>query len=151
MAALTWMRSSGRPPARPSSYSDGVKRTRAIFRQLAQATAAHAPGLRFRLTPGDPADFPRERNFAMCGLLAPAEANVIVAPKMEHEPDEVIHALLRHELAHGILLYCGHDGHSERDADELAEVVWGDRLFYDHRNVQTLAPGKWPRPGHLHR
>jgi hypothetical protein len=87
----------------------------------------------------------------MCGLVAPNEANVIVAPKIEDEPDDVIHALLRHELAHGILLFHGHEDHSERDADELAEAIWGDRLNYDARHVQTLAPGTWPRPGHLHR
>jgi len=128
-----------------------MKRTRSIFRSLASGIATHAPGLRCRLSLGDPHDFPNERNFAMCGLIADDEANVIVAPKIEDEPDAVIHALLRHELAHAILLYCGHDGHSERDADELAEAVWGDQLRYDHRNVQTLAPGKWPRPRHLHR
>jgi predicted SprT family Zn-dependent metalloprotease len=87
----------------------------------------------------------------MCGLEAHDEANVIVAPKLEREPDDVIHALLRHELAHGILLFCGHDDHSERDADALAEAIWGDRLNYDHRDVQTLAPGRHPRPEHLHR
>jgi len=128
-----------------------VKRTRAIFRALASVTAAHAPGLRFRLSEGDPADFPKARNFAMCGLLADNEANVIVAPKMESEPDAVIHALLRHEIAHGILLFHGNENHSERDADALAEAVWGDRLNYDARDVQTLAPGKHPRPRHLHR
>jgi hypothetical protein len=128
-----------------------VKRTRAIFRQLFSGIAAHAPGLRCRLSRGDPADFPKPRNFAMCGLVADDEANIIVAPKIEDESDAVIHALLRHELAHGILLYHGHEDHSERDADELAEAVWGDRIHYDHRDVQTLAHGKWPRPGHLHR
>jgi hypothetical protein len=86
----------------------------------------------------------------MCGLVAPDEAQIIVAPKIEAEPDAVIDALLRHELAHGILLFHGHDGHSERDADELAEAIWGDRLNYDYRDVQTLAPGQWPRPRHLH-
>ena len=131
--------------------NDGVKRTRTLFRSLAGGIAPHAPGLRCRLSRGDPADFPKPRNFAMCGLVGPRDANVIVAPKIEDEPDEVIDALLRHELAHAILLYCGHDDHSERDADELAEAVWGDRIHYDHRDVQTLAPGKWPRPGHLHR
>lgn len=128
-----------------------MKRTRAIFRALAGGIATHAPGLRFRLSEGDPADFPNERNFAMCGLLSDNEANVIVAPKMEHEPDAVIHALLRHELAHGILLFHGNEDHSERDADALAEAVWGDPLNYDHRDVQTIAPGKHPRPRHLHR
>jgi hypothetical protein len=124
-------------------------RTRRIFRALAGGIAPHAPGLRCRLSRGDPADFPRERNFAMCGLIAPSEAEIIVAPKIEDEPDEVIAALLRHELAHAVFLFHGHDDHSERDADALAEVVWGDRINYDARDVQTLARGRWPRPEHL--
>jgi hypothetical protein len=126
-----------------------MKRTRALFRQRAAAIKRIAPRLRVCLLPGDPADFPRERNFAMCGLVRPEVAEVIVAPKIEGEPDAVIDALLRHELAHAVLLYRGQDGHSERDADALAEVVWHDPINYDARDVQTLAPGKWPRPEHL--
>jgi len=127
-----------------------MQRTHRIFRRLAANLDAHAPGLRCVLTRGPASDFPHDRNFAMCGLIAPKQAKVIVAAKIENEPDAVIEALLRHELAHGILLFCGHADHSERDADELAEAIWGDRLNYDARDVQTLAPGKWPRPGHLH-
>lgn len=126
-----------------------MKRTRSIFRALAGGIATHAPGLRCRLSRGEPGEFPRQRNFAMCGLVRPQVAEVIVAPKIENEPDAVIDALLRHELAHAILLYRGQDGHSERDADAFAEVLWGDRINYDARDVQTLAPGRWPRPAHL--
>jgi hypothetical protein len=127
-----------------------MKRTRAIFRALVGGVAPHAPGLRCRLSRGDPADFPKDRDFAMCGLDAARTARIFVAPKIEDEPDEVIGALLRHELAHAILLHYGDEYHSERAADALAEAVWGDRINYDHRDVQTLAPGRHPRPGHLH-
>jgi hypothetical protein len=136
---------------RPSSYKERVKRTRTIFHDLVGDIAPHAPGLRCRLSRGPSADFPNERNFAMCGLVGPRDAKIVVAPKIEREPDAVIHALLRHELAHAVLLFCGHADHSERAADALAEAMWGDRINYDGRDVQTLAPGKHPRPGHLHR
>ena len=126
-----------------------MKRTRSIFRRRAATVKRLAPKLRVGLIVGDPEDFPKQRNFAMCGLVRPAFAEIIVAPKIESEPDEVIDALLRHELAHAVLLFRGQRGHSERDADAFAEVVWGDRIRYDARDVQTLAPGKWPRPGYL--
>lgn len=87
----------------------------------------------------------------MCGLTMPTVAEVIVAPKIEDEPDDVIDALLRHELAHAVMLFQQHPDHSERAADALAEVLWGERICYDHRDVQTLAPGKHPRPAHLPR
>lgn len=128
-----------------------MKRTRILFRKRAAAIKRIAPRLRVCLLVGDPDDFPEERNFAMCGLVRPEIAEVIVAPKIEDEPDAVIDALLRHELAHAVLLYRGQRGHSERDADAFAEVVWGDRINYDDREVQTLAPGQWPRPWHLPR
>lgn len=127
-----------------------MKRTRAIFRELVGGVAPHAPGLRCRLSRGHPGDFPDERDFAMCCVGRTRNAQILVAPKIEGEPDEVISALLRHELAHAILLHHGDEYHSERAADALAEAVWGDRINYDHRDVQTLAPGRHPRPGHLH-
>lgn len=126
-----------------------MKRTRTLFRKRAAAVRQIAPRLRVCLLAGDPDDFPEERNFAMCGLTRPHVAEIIVAPKIENEPDAVIDALLRHEFAHGVLLHRGQQGHSERDADALAEVIWGDRINYDARDVQTLAPGQWPRPRHL--
>ena len=103
------------------------------------------------LVAGDPAEFPNERDFAMCGLERKNHAKIIVAPKIENEPVEVISALLRHELAHAFLLNLGVDEHAERDADSMAETLWGAPIYYDHRNVETLAGGKRPRPGHLPR
>ena len=126
-----------------------MRRTRAIFRRRLQQLKRLAPKLRVGLVVGDPEDFPKQRNFAMCGLARRQFAEIIVAPKIENEPDEVIDALLRHELAHALLLYQGHSEHYEREADEVAEMIWGERINYDARDVETLGPGKWPRPWHL--
>jgi len=126
-------------------------RTRRVFRELLPLVAEAAPGLVCIIAVGEAEDFPSRRDFAMCGLLTPQrnEATIIVAPKIEREPDDVIHALLRHELAHAILLYAGHADHSEREADSLAEHLWGDPISYDERDVQTLGPGHRPRPSRL--
>lgn len=127
-----------------------MHRTRAIFRRRLAALKRAAPTLRVGLIIGESEDFPEERDFAMCALVRPGFAEILVAPKIENEPDEVIDALLRHEFAHTMLLHSGLK-HTERDADELAEVIWGERINYDHRDVETLAPGAYPRPTHLPR
>lgn len=126
-----------------------MKRTRAIFRQRTNQVKRIAPKLRIGLTVGDPEDFPEERNFAMCALVQPTFAQILVAEKIEREPDAVIDALLRHEIAHALLSYERRPHHTEQMADDLAEKLWGDRIYYDDRNVQTLARGTWPRPRHL--
>ena len=125
-------------------------RTRRIFRELLPAVVDVAPRLICIIAVGEAEDFPARRDFAMCGLVEPGTAEIIVAPKIEREPDDVIHALLRHELAHAILLYAGHADHSEKQADALAEQLWGDPISYDERDVQTIGPGRRTRPARLH-
>lgn len=61
-------------------------------------------------------------------------------------PASRLRALVRHELAHVAL---GRGAHSERDADQLAELVGGAAIRYDRRGVQTLGPGCRPRPRRL--
>lgn len=56
-----------------------------------------------------------------------------------------LRALVRHELAHVALWRVRH---SERDADEVAELVGGQAIRY-RRGVQTLGPGVRPRPRRL--
>lgn len=123
-----------------------IRRTRTLLREQLRSLTAHPP---IRLRVGDPRDFPDVRNFAMCGFDG-AVAEIIVAPKIEREPDAVIVALLRHEIAHAVLMSEGIE-HRERDADTLAEEIWGDPIYYDARDVETLAGGVRPRPGYLPR
>lgn len=58
--------------------------------------------------------------------------------------------LIRHELGH---LADGHiaEPWAEQRADDLAERATGERIFYDARDLQTIARGQYPRPMHLHR
>lgn len=128
-----------------------LSRTRRQLRAHLPALLGVAPRLRVVLVAGDPDDFPNERDFAMCMLAAKNRARIVFAPKVETEPDDVIAALLRHELAHAVLLNLGAEHHAERDADSLAEAIWGDPIRYDQRDVETLGPGSRPRPGYLPR
>lgn len=64
-------------------------------------------------------------------------------------PYENIVAVLRHEFGHICdprVRFAGR----ERRADDIAEYVRGDRIYYDFRDVQTIRRGTWPRPSHLH-
>lgn len=54
--------------------------------------------------------------------------------------------ILMHELAHASLLQHGNDTHTEREADALAEKLWGHTIFYDEDGVQTTGHGVSPRP-----
>lgn len=128
-----------------------IPTTQHVFRSLLRTVRKVAPGLRCELVAGKASEFPNERDFAMCGIVEPGRAQIIVAPKIEREPIDVIAALVRHELGHAILLHTYGDEHAERDADMIAEVVFGDPIYYDHRDVETLAGGRRPRPGYLPR
>lgn len=59
-------------------------------------------------------------------------------------------ALLAHELGHAADRRRWQNG-SEQRADDIAARVLGQLIRYDRRNfVQTLGPGLYPRPLHLH-
>jgi hypothetical protein len=58
-------------------------------------------------------------------------------------------AILMHELAHALLIQAGDEDHSEQDADDVAEELFGHRISYDKDDVQTLKKGTYPRPRHL--
>lgn len=119
------------------------------------------------LVVGNPKWFPERRNMAFCAYRDDAEGNrsieIVVAPKLLKGSPERVEAILRHELAHAIEFHLGEDevrrmarfdGHSlpkgpERRADRIAEIIWGDPLYYDEILVQTLSGGTRPRPRHL--
>jgi precorrin-2 methylase len=88
---------------------------------------------------------------------------IVVAPKLSRGSESRIQAILRHELAHALEFEVGekrlremaasdgkklHRG-AERRADQVAEIIWGDPIFYDNIEVQTLDRGTYPRPIHL--
>lgn len=61
-------------------------------------------------------------------------------------------ALMRHEIAHCVDPHVFTRPGREQRADDIAEQVTGQRIYYDDRDVQTLdVRGKYPRPLYLHR
>jgi hypothetical protein len=55
-----------------------------------------------------------------------------------------IKALIRHEFGHVL-----DENGSEQRADDLAEWVTGEPIYYDRDDIQTLEMGTHPRPLHL--
>jgi hypothetical protein len=75
---------------------------------------------------------------------------VEVLAKLLAEPRPVVLGILRHELGH-VADPTPDRGGAEQRADDLAEVATGRRVRYDHRDVETTGPGRWPRPRRLPR
>lgn len=115
---------------------------------------------------GDPRDFPKPRNMAFCGYRDGNSGRsiiIVIAPKLLHGDEPRVQAILRHELAHAVEFYLGEDelhkvaalgGDSLPDtpelrADAVAEIIWGDPIYYDRLKVQTLSRGQRPRPPSL--
>ena len=97
------------------------------------------------------------RAFAFCEDHGEGGAfRIAIAGKL-NDPDLAddsrVDGILRHELAHAVLLHGGDTEHTERDADEVAEALFGSPIFYDEDDVQTTdpsAPGaRRPRPEYL--
>lgn len=65
-------------------------------------------------------------------------------------PIENVVGLIRHELGHAADEKIDEFG-AEQRADDLAERATGERIYYDPHDVQTIAPGRYPRPTYLHR
>lgn len=111
------------------------------------------PGLRVILIVGKKSHFPRKRNYAYSAWDGEVAA-IVFSPKIHFASKDTQDALIRHELSHALMQTLGID-HTERECDELAERVFGDKIYYDKDDVQTLdpdAPGaRRPRPAYLPR
>lgn len=117
--------------------------------ERAEARGHVLPTLTLRL--GDPASFPKPRDCAYMMFDSDTKAlTLVVAPKMADLPTANVDGLLAHEFGHAVLMAAGED-HSERDADRVARKLFGTRVHYDARDVQTTARGTSPRPKRLPR
>jgi len=64
---------------------------------------------------------------------------------------------MMHELGHAFWVDCHREQHSEQDADNAAEVMFGKKVYYDDMDVQTSkaikngVKNQYPRPSHLRR
>jgi len=119
------------------------------------------------LVVGNPDAFPQARNMAFCayrdGNDGRREISIVVAPKLLRGDSDRVGAIFRHELAHAVEFHLGEDelrrmarldGEAlprgpEQRADRVAEIIWGDPIYYDDILVQTLGRGIRPRPKHL--
>ena len=74
---------------------------------------------------------------------------IYFSPKIFQASKERMDGLMRHEFAHVILMKQGDFDHSEREADLIAEIVFGGNIYYDDQDIQTTLAGKRPRPHYL--
>jgi len=82
----------------------------------------------------------------------PSENRIVINSRLLDRPRENWIGILRHELAHVIdtMPYVPNGGGEQR-ADDIAERVGGQRIYYDQDFVQTISPtNTYPRPSHLH-
>lgn len=87
--------------------------------------------------------YPKKRDYAK------TDGNAIYfSPKILEASSSRVDGLLRHELAHAILMNEGLH-HSEADTDRIAEWAFGDFIFYDEDGVQSTLGGTRPRPAYL--
>ena len=114
----------------------------------------------FVLAVVDASLFPAQRDYAFCHYDKRKGITIGVAPKFFYARPVQQDALLRHELGHAIDFlvppatldnYARSQGRvlsstPERRADDIAELVWGDKIRYDYNLIQTLNTGVYPRP-----
>lgn len=96
----------------------------------------------------DPKKYPKARDYAMTDGYT-----VFLAPKILKANLSRVQGLLRHEMGHAVFLQAGWHDHTERQTDKMAEVLFGDVIYYDKEDIQTIeAKGnKTPRPSYLHK
>ena len=81
-------------------------------------------------------EFPAKRNFAYCSWNG-SQVKIVFSPKILRAAKARADALIRHELAHALMMSRDQE-HTERETDSLAEKVWGEPIYYDKDDVQTL-------------
>lgn len=123
-----------------------MKRVLAIFLTLrALVVTEFGPGFRVTLVEGHPHEFPAERSRAYC-QFEKGKLTIAVSPTLFRDNTARIEGVLRHEFGHAVYFFEGYEDHSERQADELAEVLFGDLIYYDSDLVQTINPRNAVRP-----
>ena len=120
---------------------------RELFNQRKREVQGQRPDLKISMKIGKVSEFPKKRNYAYCAWDGD-KIKIVFAPKIRNASRSRQDALIRHELAHGILQSADLT-HTERECDGVAEEFWGDPIYYDSDDVQTLSRGTRPRPRHL--
>ncbi|MSQ55772.1 MAG: hypothetical protein EXR31_10440 [Betaproteobacteria bacterium] len=118
----------------------------ATWRRLIHEVRAADPDFEATLAVSADAARPCCRQFAYCEDQSPAR--IVVAPSLDGQASDRIEGVLRHEFGHAVLFFAGRQ-HTEREADDAAETLWGTPIRYDSDDVQTIGAGVAPRPTHL--
>lgn len=122
----------------------------ATFQRLVRVAQKAYPSLRVGLLLDEDFDFDPLRGFAYCTDDQPDGSLLVgICPKLLTAPPSRKTGVLMHELGHAVLLYLGVLHHTERDADRVAERLFGVKLYYDMDDVQTVGYGVRPRPAYL--
>lgn len=138
-----------------------------LRRRWAETQAALHPlmvGASLSFEVGDYPHFHTSRGHAVTfGSEGCLHCTIRVAEKLIKAPKHRFDGVLRHELGHvvdivvpaskldawaasrGRVLSTG----IERRADDIAELIWGEKLRYDSDLVQSTKHGVYPRPVHL--
>ena len=96
---------------------------------------------------GEIIDFPESRDFAFADINDEPYL-ITVSPRLKLQKPTRIIAIMRHELGHCLL--SENPDHSEQEADDIVETLFGHRIYYDNENIQTIIPANWPRPLEIH-
>jgi hypothetical protein len=127
-----------------------MRRVSAIFDHLHEYVQGNVlRDFMVELREGTEAEFPKKRNMAYCLQRRDGSLCIVVAPKMENARTDQIDGVLRHEFGHALYMFCGRQEHTEREADQLAEEMFGAPIYYDRDLIQSTRTGKRPRPAHL--
>lgn len=102
-----------------------------------------------RVMEGRASEFREARAHAYCTKGPWGILRIVYAPKLVTSNVHRIRGVLGHEYGHAVLMTEGLDRHSERDADKVAEDLFGFDVSYDADLVQTTRRGTRPRPAHL--
>lgn len=116
---------------------------------LERRVRKHIPEFEVLVRQGFPHEFPAARNFAYCMDTRPP--TIVYAPKLAWQDEDRVTAVLAHEMGHAALFRANQPEHTEREADVVAEALFGVQIHYDADTVQSLRTGVRPRPGSLPR
>ncbi len=84
------------------------------------------------------------------GSILEGPSVITVNARLARFPIANVRGVIRHELGHA----CDdriESPRAEQRADDIAEIVTGQKIRYDKDLVQTVGIGSWPRPRNLHR
>jgi hypothetical protein len=112
---------------------------------------------------GGSSHFDSPRGYATTTVYGDGRFHLKVAERFLEAELAVQDAIMRHEIGHIVDFSAdsvqleawarsrGVDLASSRElrADGLAEAIWGDRVYYNEADVQTLSGGVYPRPERL--